>query len=66
MRFRGESKNIEYKQEIPAKHEGTGIPRIIEECKENRLPEPKFEDFGDGVKATLFRKASDKNEQSKK
>ncbi|MBR6245696.1 putative DNA binding domain-containing protein [bacterium] len=44
---------------------GTGIPRIIGECKEYGLPEPKFEEFGDGVKATLFRKTSDKNERQK-
>jgi len=33
MRFRGESKNIEYKQGLIDKW-GTGIPRIIEESKE--------------------------------
>ena len=37
---------------------GTGIPRIINRCKEYGLPEPLFEEFGNGFKVTLFRKAS--------
>ena len=37
---------------------GTGIPRIINRCKEYDLPAPAFEKFGDGFKVTLFRKAS--------
>ena len=37
---------------------GTGIPRIINRCKEYDLPAPAFEEFGDGFKVTLFRKAS--------
>ena len=65
MRFRGESKNIEYKQEIPAKHERTGIPRIIEECKEFGLPEPEFKESGDGVKAVIYRKKNDKKQAIK-
>lgn len=36
---------------------GTGIPRIISRCKEFGLKEPLFEEFGDGFKVTLFRKA---------
>ena len=36
---------------------GTGIPRIINRCKEYDLPNPAFEEFGDGFKVTLFRKA---------
>ncbi|MEG2731941.1 MAG: ATP-binding protein, partial [Clostridium sp.] len=35
---------------------GTGIPRIINRCKEYGLKEPLFEEFGDGFKVTLFRK----------
>ena len=34
---------------------GSGLPRIIRKCKEYNLPEPVFEEFGDGFKATLFR-----------
>ena len=37
---------------------GTGIPRIINRCKEYGLPAPLFEEFGDGFKVTLFRKVS--------
>ena len=37
---------------------GTGIPRIINRCKEYGLREPTFEEFGDGFKVTLFRKVS--------
>lgn len=37
---------------------GTGIPRIINRCKEYGLPTPLFEEFGDGFKVTMFRKVS--------
>jgi predicted HTH transcriptional regulator len=37
---------------------GTGLPRIINRCKEYGLPNPLFEEFGDGFKVTLFRKVS--------
>lgn len=37
---------------------GTGLPRIINRCKEYGLPEPLFEEFGDGFKVTIFRKVS--------
>lgn len=37
---------------------GTGLPRIINRCKEYGLPAPLFEEFGDGFKVTLFRKVS--------
>jgi predicted HTH transcriptional regulator len=37
---------------------GTGLPRIINRCKEYGLPDPLFEEFGDGFKVTLFRKMS--------
>lgn len=41
----------------------TGIPRIINRCKEYDLPAPAFEEFGDGFKVTLFRKASNAQEK---
>jgi predicted HTH transcriptional regulator len=37
---------------------GTGLPRIINRCKEYGLPDPGFDEFGDGFKVTLFRKVS--------
>ena len=37
---------------------GTGIPRIINRCKEYGLPMPIFEEFGNGFKVTIFRKVS--------
>ena len=37
---------------------GTGLPRIINRCKEYDLPNPLFEEFGEGFKATIFRKVS--------
>ncbi len=37
---------------------GTGLPRIINRCKEYGLPEPLFEEFGDGFKVSLYRKVS--------
>lgn len=42
---------------------GTGLPRIINRCKEYGLPEPLFEEFGDGFKATIFRKASNAHQK---
>jgi predicted HTH transcriptional regulator len=42
---------------------GTGLPRIINRCKEYRLPEPLFEEFGDGFKVTIFRKVSNNSEK---
>jgi predicted HTH transcriptional regulator len=41
---------------------GTGLPRIINRCKEYGLPDPLFEEFGDGFKVTLFRKVSNATE----
>ncbi len=35
---------------------GTGIPRLYNRCAEYGLPEPVFEEFGDGIKVTMFRK----------
>ena len=35
---------------------GTGIPRLYNRCAEYGLPEPLFEEFGDGIKVTMFRK----------
>jgi len=37
---------------------GTGIPRIINKCKEYGLPDPLFEEFGNNFKVTMFRKVS--------
>ena len=42
---------------------GTGIPRIINRCREYDLPEPIFEEFGNGFKVTMFRKVSNANEK---
>jgi len=46
---------------------GTGIPRVITSCKQYGLQEPVFEEFGDGIKATVYRlqatKASDKRQK---
>ena len=35
---------------------GTGIPRMIKECREYGLREPLFEELGDSIRVTLFRK----------
>lgn len=35
---------------------GTGIPRMINRCKEYGLREPVFEEFGDSFKVTMYRK----------
>lgn len=37
---------------------GTGIPRIINRCREYGLPEPVFEEFGNGFKVTMYKKVS--------
>lgn len=42
---------------------GTGLPRIINRCKEYGLPDPLFEEFGDGFKVTIFRKVSNGSEK---
>lgn len=34
---------------------GTGLPRLFASCAEMGLPEPKFEEFGDGIKVTIYR-----------
>lgn len=34
---------------------GTGIPRMIKECREYGLREPVFEELGDGIRITIFR-----------
>lgn len=38
---------------------GTGIPRIISKCEEYGLEEPRFEEFGNGFKVTIFRTLND-------
>ena len=35
---------------------GTGLPRLFRQCRERGLSEPKFEEFGDGIKVTIYRK----------
>lgn len=42
---------------------GTGIPRMYTRCAEYDLPEPIFEEFGDGIKVTMFRKISNTAEK---
>ena len=34
---------------------GTGLPRLFARCREMGLAEPKFEEFGDGIKVTIYR-----------
>ena len=43
---------------------GTGIPRILEECKEYELPNPKFQESGDCMKFIMYRKSSNAPEKS--
>ena len=47
---------------------GTGIPRVITSCKQYGLQEPVFEEFGDGIKATVYRlqATSDKGKRQAK
>lgn len=42
---------------------GTGIPRLYNRCAEYGLAKPLFEEFGDGIKVTMYRKASNANEK---
>ena len=42
---------------------GTGIPRLYNRCEEYGLKEPLFEEFGDGIKVTMFRKVSSTSEK---
>lgn len=42
---------------------GTGIPRLYNRSAEYGLPEPLFEEFGDGIKVTMFRKVSNATEK---
>jgi len=43
---------------------GTGIPRLYNRSAEYGLPEPLFEEFGDGIKVTMFRKVNDSKAES--
>ena len=42
---------------------GTGIPRMYHRSVEYGLPEPLFEEFGDGIKVTMFRKVVNAQEK---
>ena len=42
---------------------GTGLPRILNRCREYGLPAPLFEEFGDGFKVTLFRKEKERSDR---
>ena len=44
------------------------MPRILKSCAEYGLPEPVFEEFGDCIKVTMFRKQANKrtSEQANK
>ena len=33
------------------------MPRLFRQCRERGLPEPKFEEFGDGIKVTIYRRS---------
>ena len=39
---------------------GTGLPRLFSQCREMGLLKPEFEEYGDGIKVTIYRKASGK------
>ena len=41
---------------------GTGLPRLYRSCAEMELPEPKFEEFGDGMKVIIYRKLQEYHE----
>jgi hypothetical protein len=41
----------------------SGTIKHINRCKEYGLPEPLFEEFGDGFKVTMFRKVSNASEK---
>lgn len=36
---------------------GTGLPRLYSQCRRMGLPDPGFEEFGDGIKVTIYKKA---------
>ena len=42
---------------------GTGLPRMIRRCEEFGLPKLLFEEFGDGIKVTMFRKVGNASEK---
>ena len=44
---------------------GTGLPRLFRSCREMGLPEPVFEEFGDGMKVTIFRRANSEDVRTK-
>lgn len=42
---------------------GSGIPRMIRRCAEYGLPELQFEEFGNRIKVTMFRKVGSATEK---
>ena len=44
---------------------GTGIPRLIAACDQYGLQEPTFEEFGDGIKVTVYRTQTDKQKNKR-
>ena len=45
---------------------GTGIQRMIVACRQYKLPDPLFEEFGDGIKVTLYRQQANKRTSKQK
>lgn len=45
---------------------GSGIPRMIRECEEYRLPEPKFIDFDGDFRVNMYRPVSNEVENKRK
>ena len=45
---------------------GTGIPRLIVACDQYGLQEPTFEEFGDGIKVTVYRTQTDKRRNKRR
>ena len=39
---------------------GSGIPRILHECRECELPEPEFIDLGGDFRVNMFQQLSEK------
>lgn len=41
---------------------GTGLPKIVQKCNEYNLPEPTFEEAGDGIRVTMYRNSNTEEE----